>query len=844
MSTSSALSLLDTLTDLYSDASPNASADVQGVWDELLRQIQALIQNILNASIGANGLTINDLVEGIKSKINGIVTDITTSVNGVTSAIKTELTATVTGLETWFTGVIDTVSGKIDDVITAVDNSVTDIVEGVQEGITDIIGGIVDTLNTAISGLVDKITEIVDSIKNIGKEIGTWISNAIRDIGQYISDTATEIVNSVKGWLGDVYKSISDTATRLVQSIKDTVSEVYNNVKTWLTDTYNSISDTATRLVQAIKDTYESTKKTVIDWIEEVLNFAKEIKNAIEGWFHLQIQKVEDWYTHNIAPNLKAIKDISKMAVSIGSQIWDKIESGDYQGAFDMVNKMFTTLGIPAPFEIIHALLSMVAYFWETIRLQFVPLEVAASKRAEIALALDPIANGEAANGVYRGLWGTDGFYNNAALGGVAKERARISLETNRPLPTPGQAQQLFLRGEIDESAHDKILASYGFTDEHIGEIKSLYAIIPGVTDIIRMAVREAFTPEIATRFGQYEDLPEAFVSWASKQGLSEDWASRYWASHWELPSPNMGFEMYQRRIINKEDLTLLLKALDVMPFWREKLINLSYNPPTRVDVRRMYKMGVISEQDVYNFHLDIGYSPDNARLLTEFTKRYSAPEDVSEQDEFSSMARSTYSTAYKNRVISADEYKSFLKSLKYADEDIDLLVSLDDFAILQKESLFDPQTYRETYYKMVTSGYNRGLFNREDAKTTIIDLGLSEDQAELELNLIDYNRQVSLKDVLVQQLHNQYVTFIIDPVDLHSIMDTFGFYADEVDRLIEEWEVERSFRDKRPSVTDLKKFYNEGLITREEYLDELRGIGYHEKYIEMYNQMLSKAKG
>ena len=85
------------------------------------------------------------------------------------------------------------------------------------------------------------------------------------------------------------------------------------------------------------------------------------------------------------------------------------------------------------------------------------------------------------------------------------------------------------------------------------------------------------------------------------KAGLPEEQARNYWAAHWELPSAQMGYAMFQRRIIDHETLVMLLKSLDIMPFWRDKLIEMSYNPLTRVDVRRMYGLGVLSEEEVYN---------------------------------------------------------------------------------------------------------------------------------------------------------------------------------------------------------------------------------------------------
>ncbi|GAH79863.1 unnamed protein product, partial [marine sediment metagenome] len=75
---------------------------------------------------------------------------------------------------------------------------------------------------------------------------------------------------------------------------------------------------------------------------------------------------------------------------------------------------------------------------------------------------------------------------------------------------------------------------------------------------------------------------------WAGKKGLSKEWSERYWAAHWNLPSPQQGFEMLHRGVINVSELNMLLRALDVMPFWRDKLTAIAFRRLTRVDIRRM----------------------------------------------------------------------------------------------------------------------------------------------------------------------------------------------------------------------------------------------------------------
>jgi len=96
-------------------------------------------------------------------------------------------------------------------------------------------------------------------------------------------------------------------------------------------------------------------------------------------------------------------------------------------------------------------------------------------------------------------------------------------------------------RGILDDRGLTERLWAHGIRPVDIQILKQLIPVIPPVQDIITMAVREAFSPEIAQRFGQYEDFPAEVERYAQMQGLSPEWARRYWAAHWNLPSLQMG---------------------------------------------------------------------------------------------------------------------------------------------------------------------------------------------------------------------------------------------------------------------------------------------------------------
>jgi len=304
-----------------------------------------------------------------------------------------------------------------------------------------------------------------------------------------------------------------------------------------------------------------------------------------------------------------------------------------------------------------------------------------------------------------RGHLSTDEAIKELTARGYNEDRANKILTSSLSLISPDMIRMLYLRGEIDEATHDKLLASHGFPDEHIAYTKKLYEIIPPVSDIITMAVREAFSPEIAERFGQYEDFPEEFAEWAEKQGLTREWALRYWAAHWALPSVMQGYEMLHRGIITEEELKLLMRALDIMPFWRDKLIQMSYSPFTRVDVRRMYRDGVIDREDVKRTYLDLGYDDWHAEKLTEWT----ITEALSEERK---LCRSLIEGLYRRRIFTREEAKEALIAVKYREEVAEAILAKVDYDIEYK--------YKNRIISAVKKQYIRGIIDENQAITKL----------------------------------------------------------------------------------------------------------------------------
>ncbi len=261
---------------------------------------------------------------------------------------------------------------------------------------------------------------------------------------------------------------------------------------------------------------------------------------------------------------------------------------------------------------------------------------------------------------------------NYCRLGGISPEYLPHYIDGVLTKPDITTLIAYLRRVDPNLGTLDTELRRIGVHEDYFDWYRTLAYPVPPIADLITMAVREAFTPAIASRFGQYEDYPSELTRYAEMNGLSEEWSRRYWAAHWNLPSAQQGFEMLHRGVINEADLNLLLRALDVMPFWREKLLAISYNPLTRVDVRRMYGLGVISESDVVQAYMDAGYTRQNAERLRDFTVRNA----VSSQ---SGLSVSKIVTAYKNGYMQRNEAYNAISRIGVRPQNIsDILENAD----------------------------------------------------------------------------------------------------------------------------------------------------------------------
>jgi len=209
-------------------------------------------------------------------------------------------------------------------------------------------------------------------------------------------------------------------------------------------------------------------------------------------------------------------------------------------------------------------------------------------------------------------------------------------LQSRKSRLPPEQLFTLWRRGDIDYSQLESRLRELGWIDpKTTEEMEVLTRQYPGMQDIVRFMVRDVDDEKVVGQFGLSDKFPDKYQGrlrgWAKQQGIPDDVALAFWQSHWTIPSPGQLYEMYHRLRhkpeyggpeVFKETIRTALVQQDILPYWIDKLMAVSFRPLTRVDTRRAFDLGVIDRAQVIQSYQDSGYSDENAETLTRFTEK------------------------------------------------------------------------------------------------------------------------------------------------------------------------------------------------------------------------------
>jgi len=365
---------------------------------------------------------------------------------------------------------------------------------------------------------------------------------------------------------------------------------------------------------------------------------------------------------------------------------------------------------------------------------------------------------------------------------------------------------------------------------------------LPSPADIVRFGVREVFTPEIMEKFGQGQDFPDTILDLAGKAGISEEYMRMYWAAHWDLPAPGQGFEMFHRGLITYDELKMLLRALDVMPFWRDRLIGLSYELIPRRTLRMISVRGLMTKEESLARYKLLGYNDADSALMVE-TDFW---EDTAEERE---LTKGEILAAFRRNLITYDMAFDMLKELEYSDKAITFILRYNEYvrqldASTSGSKVISPLAdgARDLTKAEILKAYTEGLLTIAETRNRLLALGYGPTEYNLLIATEDYKQLREQKERLAAEYRERFLNGTTNRLTATDSLRKIGYTAAYAEQLASVWAEEletknqlAAKRDKLPTLATINKWVKLGVITVEQWAGYMAKQGYNDSEIENY---------
>jgi len=346
-------------------------------------------------------------------------------------------------------------------------------------------------------------------------------------------------------------------------------------------------------------------------------------------------------------------------------------------------------------------------------------------------------------------------------LYGYTDDRINFLKESSMSPLDENQIRMVYWRKLISTQEAIEKLRMIGKTEIDITNLMKTWELIPSAQDLLWMVGKEAFEPDQINRFGLDLEFPIEQREYLEAQGITKYWQDKYWAAHWSYPSVQQVLECLHRGIVEYDDVMEYYRVVEIPKYWREKLIQISYHPYTRVDVRRMHALDIIGPEELVDAYKAIGYDKEHAENLKDFTIKY----NKGSKDELS---RAQIFDFYKLGLLTEQDTILMMEEIGY-ERDITELYIAKTKLLIQKEYIREVIDIAEHLY--INNRINTG-----EVYSRLNKVNISTEKIENYLDKWELSKQKIRKLPTKEDLGKFFVNNIINESDYIKLMGENGY--------------------------------------------------------------------
>lgn len=327
-------------------------------------------------------------------------------------------------------------------------------------------------------------------------------------------------------------------------------------------------------------------------------------------------------------------------------------------------------------------------------------------------------------------------------------------------------------RAHIGEEQYKADMLKHGFTEADIEAYEKVMKFYPSAMDLVSWQAREVYEPDAIEKYGLDDEFEALELEPFYKAGMTEEQILNFWRAHWVHASWTQVTDMLHRGELTEEEVWAWFRLVEIPPFWRDKFIAISYDPVTRVDLRRLYKTGVYNRDEVKAGYVALGNAPEIAEHLTQWTEKAYAPDDRD-------LTKAEILKNYRIGEAAPEAVKDMLTKLGYDEFEVSWILAYEDYTISKK--------LKEEEAETIVAELVAGTITYEDAGKKLEKIPLTQKAKNKYLNKAKQTVRAAIQRPSTANLKTWLGMDIIDEKTFKEEMMLNKWLVKDIERFIME---------------------------------------------------------
>lgn len=406
---------------------------------------------------------------------------------------------------------------------------------------------------------------------------------------------------------------------------------------------------------------------------------------------------------------------------------------------------------------------------------------------------------------VLQGLGLVASILSISKLGGPPIQNSLNTLWSHTPdLPlSPAELAEGVVRGLCDLGYATKEASLSGVNEERQRFLVDLAGNPPGLMDLVaawrRGTIKEG-------------DLERAIL----QSRVKPEWMFVYHALRYLPLSPSEAVEAAIQGHLSHDEAQHYADMGGVNAADFDVMYETAGNPPGAQDIGDLLNRGKMTQAEAVQAIRETRYKPKYTDLILSLREQLPPREAVV--------------LMLERAVITLDQGIGKMMQLGYNKENATFLCQE---ALARKHA---PE--KDLAKGEITSFYANGIITRTQAVGFLALLGYDGNESGFILDLVDTALERQAKTAAVNKVRSLYVGYRLNATETGADLDKLGIAHNVRDLLVTTWDVERNANAKDLTQAQYTVFYQNQLITKEEYIAGLMQIGYSEVHAKMFQTL------